>query len=237
MSDVSRKTHWENVYTTKGEKEVSWFQESPAPSLELIALADLSADGSIIDIGGGASRLVDSLIVRKFERLTVLDLSAAALDAAKARLGDRATGVKWVVADLTAWEPSQTYDLWHDRAAFHFLTDPADQSADIDRLNKAVKPGGYVIIGTFALDGPERCSGLPIVRHAAASLSALLGTDFKLIDARRHDHATPWGAVQRFQFSTLAETLRLSDSQAWPVFPITASLVCKAFNFDASVGF
>jgi hypothetical protein len=107
-----------------------------------------------------------------------------------------------VVADVTAWEPSQTYDLWHDRAAFHFLTDQAAQWAYVDRLKKAVKPGGHVIIGTFALDGPERCSGLPIVRYDAASLSAMLGTDFKLIDARRHDHATPWGAVQRFQFST-----------------------------------
>ncbi len=202
MSDVSRKAHWENVYTTKGEKEVSWFQESPAPSLELIALAGLSADASIIDIGGGASRLVDALVDRNVRQVTVLDLSAAALDAAKQRLGNRGAGVKWVVADVTAWEPSQTYDLWHDRAAFHFLTDQAAQWAYVDRLKKAVKSGGHVIIGTFALDGPERCSGLPIVRYDAASLSAMLGTDFKLIDARRHDHATPWGAVQRFQFST-----------------------------------
>ena len=202
MSDVSRKAHWENVYATKGEREVSWYQESPAPSLELIALAGLSDDASIIDIGGGASRLVDALVDRNVRRITVLDLSAAALDAARQRLGNRAAGVEWVVADVTIWEPFETYDLWHDRAAFHFLTDPADQSVYADRLRKAVKPGGHAIIGTFALDGPERCSGLPIVRYDAASLSAMLGTDFKLIDARRHDHATPWGAVQRFQFST-----------------------------------
>ena len=202
MSDVGRKAHWENVYTTKGEKEVSWYQESPAPSLELIALAALPREASIIDIGGGASRLVDALVDRDVRRVTVLDLSAAALDAAKRRLGDKAATVRWEVADVTKWQPSQTYDLWHDRAAFHFLTDRADQAAYVDRLRKAVKPGGYVIIGTFALDGPERCSGLPIVRHDTASLSALLGTDFKLIDARRHDHATPWGALQRFQFGT-----------------------------------
>jgi SAM-dependent methyltransferase len=202
MSDVSRKAHWENVYATKGEREVSWYQKSPAPSLELLALAGLAADASIIDIGGGASRLVDALVDRNVRRITVLDLSAAALDAARQRLGNRAAGVEWVVADVTIWEPSETYDLWHDRAAFHFLTDPADQSVYVDRLRKAVKPGGYAIIGTFALDGPERCSGLPIVRYDAASLSAILGTDFKLIDARRNDHATPWGAVQRFQFST-----------------------------------
>jgi 2-polyprenyl-3-methyl-5-hydroxy-6-metoxy-1,4-benzoquinol methylase len=201
MSEVGRKAHWENVYTSKGEKEVSWFQENPAPSLELIALAGLSADAAIIDIGGGASRLVDSLAAQKFERLTVLDLSKAALDAASKRLGDKGADIEWVVADVTTWEPSQTYDLWHDRAAFHFLTDQADQSAYVERLKKAIKSGGYVIIGTFALDGPERCSGLPIVQYDAASLSAILGPDFQLIDARRHDHATPWNAVQRFQFS------------------------------------
>src|SRR5258707_12569844 len=118
MSDASRQAHWENVYTTKTEKEVSWFQENPAPSLELIAAAGLSADAAIIDIGGGASRLVDDLLARKFHRLTVLDLSGAALAAARARLGDRGAQVQWLVADVTKWEPAQTYDLWHDRAAF-----------------------------------------------------------------------------------------------------------------------
>jgi SAM-dependent methyltransferase len=202
MSDASRQAHWENVYTTKGEKEVSWFQENPAPSLELIALTRLSEDAAIIDIGGGASRLVDDLLVRKFRRLTVLDLSAAALAAAKERLSESGTEVQWVIADVTKWEPAQTYDLWHDRAAFHFLTDHADQSAYVDRIKRAVKPGGHVIIGTFAPDGPERCSGLPIVRHDATTLAKILGSDFVLTDTRRHDHATPWGTIQRFQFST-----------------------------------
>jgi trans-aconitate methyltransferase len=202
MSDMERQAHWEDVYTTKGEKEVSWFQENPAPSLDLIALTGLSEDAAIIDIGGGASRLVDDLLTRKFRRLTVLDLSGAALAAARKRLGDRGADVQWVIADVTKWEPTQTYDVWHDRAAFHFLTHHADQSAYVVRLRKALKPGGYVIIGTFAPDGPERCSGLPIMRHDATSLAAILGNDFVLIDTRRHDHATPWGAVQRFQFST-----------------------------------
>jgi len=202
MSDASRQAHWENVYATKGEKEVSWFQENPAPSLELTALTGLSEDAAIIDIGGGASRLVDVLLARKFRRLTVLDLSGAALAAARERLGGGGADVKWVVADVTKWEPTQIYDLWHDRAAFHFLTDRADQSAYVDRLKKAVKVMGYVIIGTFALDGPERCSGLPIVRYDATTLGKILGSDFTLIDTRRHDHATPWGAIQRFQFST-----------------------------------
>jgi SAM-dependent methyltransferase len=202
MSEASRQAHWENVYTTKTEKEVSWFQENPALSLELIAAGGLSEDAAIIDIGGGASRLVDDLLTRKFHRLTVLDLSAAALAAARERLGDRGAHVQWVIADITKWEPAQTYDVWHDRAAFHFLTDHTDQSAYVDRLKKTVKLGGRAIIGTFAPDGPERCSGLPIMRHDAISLAKLLGGDFILVDTRRHDHATPWGAVQRFQFST-----------------------------------
>jgi 2-polyprenyl-3-methyl-5-hydroxy-6-metoxy-1,4-benzoquinol methylase len=202
MSDVSRKTHWERVYTTKGEREVSWFQENPVPSLELIGLAGLFTDASIIDIGGGASRLVDALAERKIGKITVLDLSAVALDAARERLGEKGADVKWVVADVTTWEPSQTYDLWHDRAALHFLTDASDRSAYVGNLKKAVRPGGHVIIGTFALDGPERCSGLPIMRYDAGVLGAILGIEFDLMDSRRHDHTTPWGAVQRFQFST-----------------------------------
>ena len=199
---ISNKAHWENVYTTKGEREVSWFQDNPAPSLDLIAMTGIPADAAIIDVGGGASRLVDALVERISGRITVLDISAAALDAAKKRLGERAASVTFEIADVTKWQPSQRYDLWHDRAAFHFLTDHADQAAYAERLNKAVKPGGYVIIGTFALDGPERCSGLPIVRHDAASLSAVLGDEFSVIDTRRHDHTTPSGSVQRFQFST-----------------------------------
>ena len=202
MNDASSKAHWENVYTTKGENEVSWFQESPAPSLELMDLAQLTPKSAIVDIGGGASRLVDSLIARGFQNVTVLDLSESALVSAKARLGDQADNVKWVVADVTTWEPPQTYDLWHDRAAFHFLTDDAARSAYVDRLRRALKPTGRVIIGTFARNGPERCSGLPVTRHDAVSLAATLGPEFELIDTRPHQHVTPWGATQQFQFST-----------------------------------
>jgi 2-polyprenyl-3-methyl-5-hydroxy-6-metoxy-1,4-benzoquinol methylase len=206
MGDISSKAHWENVYTSKGETEVSWFQHNPAPSLELIAMTGIPADAAIIDVGGGASRLVDALVERKLGRITVLDISAAALEAAKKRLGERAAIVTWEIADVTKWEPPQRYDLWHDRAAFHFLTAKADQTAYVERLKKAVKPGGYVIIATFALDGPERCSGLPVIRHDAASLSAILGSEFNLIDERRHDHTTPSGALQRFQFSAFRRT-------------------------------
>jgi 2-polyprenyl-3-methyl-5-hydroxy-6-metoxy-1,4-benzoquinol methylase len=201
MDSGSRSAHWENVYATKGEDEVSWFQENPAPSLELIATARLTPEAAIIDIGGGASRLVDGLLARGFQNVTVLDLSQSALGVAKARLGHAADRVRWVATDVTTWEPPHTYDLWHDRAAFHFLTEHASRSAYVDRLKKALKPAGHVVIGTFAPDGPERCSGLPITRHDAVSLAATLGAEFELIDSRRHEHVTPWGSPQQFQFS------------------------------------
>jgi SAM-dependent methyltransferase len=201
MGDGSRKAHWENVCTTKGENEVSWFQQSPAPSLELIVQAGATSTSAIIDVGGGASRLVDNLIAQGFEDVTVLDLSGAALAAARSRLGGRAERVDWIVADATNWEPARVYDIWHDRAAFHFLTDADDRAAYIARLKRGLKIGGHAIIATFALDGPEKCSGLPVARYDSASLGQALGASFKLIHTQRHLHATPWDARQSFQFS------------------------------------
>lgn len=200
MTDANRRAHWDTVYTTKGENEVSWFQENPAPSNELIDLARPTSASVIVDIGGGASRLVDSLVAGGFNHVTVLDISGAALEAAKARLRERAGRVEWIIADVTKWYPMQIYDIWHDRAAFHFLTDPADRAAYVTRIKQAVKPGGHVIIGTFAFDGPEKCSGLPVHRYDAASLAKELGEGFELMDSRRHDHSTPWNSAQRFQF-------------------------------------
>jgi SAM-dependent methyltransferase len=201
METVSRQSHWENVYTTKGENEVSWYQQSPAPSFELIMQAGATHASAIIDIGGGASRLVDHLVDQGFEDITVLDLSAAALEAARRRLESRADRVRWIVADATAWEPVKAYDIWHDRAAFHFLTDENDRAAYVARLARGVKAGGHAIIGTFALDGPEKCSGLPVARYDSASLTLALGSEFRLVDTRRHEHATPWGSRQMFQFT------------------------------------
>jgi SAM-dependent methyltransferase len=201
MPPESRQAHWEDVYTRKGENEVSWFQESPAPSLELIAQIGATPASAIIDIGGGASRLVDNLVDRGFEDVTVLDLSETALGAAKTRLGSRAAQVHWIVADATLWEPLQAYDVWHDRAAFHFLTEDRDRAAYVARLERAIKIGGHAIIATFALDGPERCSGLPIIRYDPATLGQAIGRAFQLVDTRRHAHATPWGSGQSFQFS------------------------------------
>ena len=201
MGDASRQAHWENVYTTKSENEVSWFQENPAPSLALIAEIGPAPSSAIIDIGGGASRLVDHLIDQGFIDVTVLDLSAAALNAAKARLGERASRAHWLAADVTVWEPSRTYDIWHDRAALHFLTEQSDRTAYVARLKPGLRIGGHAIIATFALDGPEKCSGLPVMRYDAARLAETLGSGFKLLQSQRNEHATPWGSQQRFQFS------------------------------------
>jgi len=206
MSDENRQAHWDEVYTSKSENAVSWFQESPALSLELINLAGATSASAIVDIGGGASRVVDGLIANGFERVTVLDLSEAALASAKKRLGINARLVQWVTADVTKWEPSEDYDIWHDRAAFHFLTEAADRIAYTRRLKTALRSGGHFIIGTFALDGPERCSGLPVIRYDAAGLSAEIGPEFELIATRPQEHITPRGATQRFQFSTFRRT-------------------------------
>jgi SAM-dependent methyltransferase len=196
-----RTAHWQAVYTSKGEDEVSWFQENPSTSLRLITDAKASSYSAIIDVGGGASRLADALIARGFRSLAVLDISAAALDAAKARLGPGSADVDWIVADITTWQPARTYDIWHDRAAFHFLTTAADRDAYVDRLKSATAPGGQVIIGTFALDGPEKCSGLSVQRYDAKRLADVLGSSFELADNFAEAHRTPWGAIQHFQFS------------------------------------
>ena len=201
METANRQAHWEDVYIRKGENEVSWFQENPALSLELIEDLGGAVDTAIIDVGGGTSRLADALVRKGFQTVTVLDLSEAAVTATKVRLGDLAEQVRWIVADATTWHPTETYDIWHDRAAFHFLTDEQDRAAYIARMRQSLKTGGHAVIATFALDGPERCSGLPVVRYSPESLARTLGGDFSLIGTRDHAHTTPWGAVQSFQFS------------------------------------
>jgi trans-aconitate methyltransferase len=202
MNDAVRHDHWEAVYTGKAEDQVSWFQQTPAVSLELIVLTGATGSSGIIDIGGGASRLADCLVSQGYEDVTVLDLSSAALARARSRLENNPNRVRWIEADVTAWEPSRDYDVWHDRAAFHFLVLTEDQAAYVARLRRALRPGGHAIIGTFAPDGPERCSGLAVRRYDATELAATLGSGFTLVDTRRHEHVTPWGATQRFQFST-----------------------------------
>ncbi len=199
---MDRQSHWQNVYTTKGEQEVSWFQDRPAKSLALIRAWAAGPDAGIVDIGGGASRLADTLLDEGYRDLTVLDLSEAALASSRKRIGARATVIDWVAADVTTWQPQRQFDVWHDRAAFHFLTEECDRRAYISRLTSALREGGHAIIGTFALNGPERCSGLPVVRYDAASLAATLGADFRLVANSEEEHRTPWGSSQKFQFST-----------------------------------
>jgi len=205
MIDENRKAHWKSVYANKAENEVSWFQEDPTVSLELLLQVGATSTSSIIDIGGGASRLVDSLLARDYEKMTVLDISATALAMARKRVGRDAKKVKWIEADVTVWDPQEIYDIWHDRAAFHFLVEEVEQTAYIQRLKKGLRHGGHVIIGTFAIDGPEKCSGLQVARQTSESLAAVLGPDFVLVDSRRDEHVTPSSAVQKFQFSTFCK--------------------------------
>lgn len=203
MDHEGRQVHWDKTYATKGETGVSWFEQVPALSLELIRQTGATTRSSLIDIGGGASRLVDALVSEGMRDIAVLDVSATALDAAKARLGAAADAIEWIAADMTEWWPARAYDVWHDRAAFHFLTEPDDQAAYVERLHAAVRPQGYAIIATFALDGPERCSGLPVMRYDPTTLAKRIGPAFHLVDQRRHLHTTPWGSTQAFQFSVL----------------------------------
>jgi SAM-dependent methyltransferase len=195
-----RAAHWERIYATKGEREVSWFEETPV-SLALFEAAGVSPTATVIDVGGGASGLADALLARGATAVAVLDISARALATLAARLGDEPR-LCLIAADVTRWEPQSRYDVWHDRAAFHFLTGVEDQAAYVAAMRQALPRGGIAIIGTFAPDGPEKCSGLPVARHDAGSLAAIFGPGFELVAARRHDHRTPWDTIQRFQFST-----------------------------------
>jgi SAM-dependent methyltransferase len=196
---MDRKQHWENVYATKRVTEVSWFEAEPRVSLELIERAS-PAHGSVIDVGGGASLLVDRLLDRGFKKIAVLDISAAALEHARARLGARAEKVQWITGDVTSLEDVGTFDVWHDRAVFHFLTDAEDRRKYVALARRSVKPGGHLIVGTFAVDGPPMCSGLDVCRYDAEHLARELGPDFQLVHQLAHSHTTPWGKPQAFVF-------------------------------------
>lgn len=195
------RKHWGQVYRAKAAAEVSWHQARPALSLELIRAAAASRAAGIIDVGAGASRLVDELLAEGFSDITALDVSEAALANSKQRLGARAEEVDWIVADLTAWRPERIWDIWHDRAVFHFLTEPSLQDAYISTLRQATAAGAAAIVSTFALDGPETCSGLPVQRYSPATLAARLGPDFVLVDERSERHVTPWGSAQSFAYA------------------------------------
>lgn len=198
---MQMKDHWEKVYTTKAVTEVSWFQEHAELSLRLIRDAGVEASASIIDVGGGASTLVDDLLAHGYRNPTVLDLSRAALAAAQRRLGNRAADVKWVEGNvLEANFPSHVFDVWHDRAVFHFLTTEEERHAYVEQVLRAVKQGGLVIVATFAEDGPDRCSGLPVQRYSAEGLHAEFGEPFVLLGHEKESHHTPGGSEQKFVY-------------------------------------
>lgn len=194
------KHHWEDIYARIAADEVSWFQPRPGASLALVTRASRGTRAAVIDAGGGASRLVDLLVEEGFPRPAVLDISEKALAQARERLGERASRVQWITADVTRWRPDRSFDVWHDRALFHFLVEAKDREAYRQVMSSAVAPFGQMIIGTFALDGPEQCSGLPVVRYDAATLGAELGPGYRLVETVAEDHRTPKGRLQRFQF-------------------------------------
>jgi trans-aconitate methyltransferase len=197
---TERHSHWHKVYTDKRAEDVSWYQPEPAASLEALDRAGAGPGHSLIDIGGGAATLVDALLERGWRDVTVLDIAAPALAAAQARLGERALSVTWEMADITSWQPPRSWDVWHDRAVFHFLTEPAQRSAYVSALGQGLEPGGLAIIATFAPDGPEKCSGLAVERYDAEKLAVTLGPKFALEDSWREEHVTPWGSPQSFNW-------------------------------------
>lgn len=201
MNDMHSKQHWENVYATKAANSVGWYQEHAELSLELIKSTGAAKDAGIIDVGGGASTLVDDLLAEGYSDLTVLDLSGAALQAARKRLGQQADKVRWVEADVTQADlPANRYDVWHDRAVFHFLIAAEQRRAYVRAVQHAVKPGGHVIVATFAEDGPEQCSGLPVMRYRPHELHDEFGGAFELLDYRKDAHRTPSGTAQQFTY-------------------------------------
>jgi SAM-dependent methyltransferase len=198
---MQHKSHWENVYEAKSPEAVSWYQRHAARSLALIRAVADDPRGPIIDVGGGASVLVDELLDAGYEDVTVLDLAGAALAIAWAWLGARADRVRWLEADVrTVALPAAHYAVWHDRAVFHFLTDPADRAAYVAQVERSVRAGGYVLVATFADDGPTHCSGLPVERYSSGSLHRTFGSAFDLVSSAREDHVTPAGAHQSFVY-------------------------------------
>jgi 2-polyprenyl-3-methyl-5-hydroxy-6-metoxy-1,4-benzoquinol methylase len=196
---MDMKTHWEHIYGRKAPTQVSWYQEHAQLSLQYVRNTGVQKTAYIIDVGGGASTLVDDLIADGFRHISILDISRAALQLARQRLGAKAGTVNWIEADITQADlPNQAYDVWHDRAVFHFLTQPVDRQRYIEQVRYAVRPGGHVIVATFATDGPDHCSGLEVTRYDPESLHGEFGGDFELVSSSPEAHHTPFGTEQKF---------------------------------------
>jgi ubiquinone/menaquinone biosynthesis C-methylase UbiE len=195
------KAHWEHVYDAKRPDELSWFQPEARTSRELIERFASNRDLHIVDVGGGASTLVDGLLASGYQQLSVLDLSGAALTQAKQRIGASGATVSWIEGDvLNNALADASVDVWHDRAVFHFLTDTADRARYVSQVQRIVRSGGFVLVATFAEDGPSRCSGLDVARYSATELHAEFGADFRVVESLREEHHTPWGARQAFTY-------------------------------------
>lgn len=198
---MSRRQHWEDIYSRKKPTEVSWYQAEPTLSLGLIEEVAGGRAVSLVDVGGGASTLVDAVVERPTIAATVLDISAAALDAARSRIGPKADRVRWMQGDILQVElPEAAYDIWHDRAVFHFLTEAADRRRYVEQVRRSVRVGGHVLVATFDADGPQKCSGLDVVRYSASELHAQFGSPFRLLRSVQETHLTPWGAAQKFVY-------------------------------------
>ena len=200
MDTFDREQHWDTIYNNKSMQEVSWYQPIPKPSLYLIKSFKLPLDAKIIDIGGGDSFLVDNLIELGFNDITVLDISAKAIEKAQLRLGDKAKTIKWIVSDAADFKPTEVYDLWHDRAAFHFLTDANEIDNYIATVNANINPEGYLVIATFSEQGPKKCSGIDIKQYSKERMQSRFNDGFELINSFIHDHTTPFNTVQNFLY-------------------------------------
>lgn len=196
---INRREHWEQVYRTKGPLDLSWYQARPELSLDLIATVSRKESG-LLDVGGGTSVLVDCLLDASYSQIGVLDISGAALAHTRARLGTRAGKIEWFEADVTRFEPPHRFDIWHDRAVFHFLTSADDRSRYVSTLRRTLAPGGHIIIATFTFDGPPKCSGLDVMRYDEEAIAAELGAEFQLRDVRHETHVRPWQTEQRFLY-------------------------------------
>lgn len=197
---MNRKEHWENVFSTKQESEVSWFQKLPQTSIDLIENLDIPKGAKIIDIGGGDSYLIDALLKMGYTNVTLLDISSNAIERIKKRLGTNAEKVKFIVSDILDFHPTETYDLWHDRASFHFLTEQNQIKAYANLVSNAIAKNGKMVIGTFSENGPKKCSGLDITQYNANTLKSIFYSDFELIECISEDHLTPFDTIQNFIF-------------------------------------
>lgn len=205
MTPLDRKKHWENIYDTKNFTDVSWYQPTPETSLANIKALKLPLSASIIDIGGGDSYLVDHLLQEGYQNITVLDIAATALEKTKKRLGNQAYKITWIATDITTFEPEISYDVWHDRAAFHFLTQKKDIEKYVKIASKAIKPSGHLIVGTFSDQGPTKCSGIPIKQYTSAQLEQTFINDFELIHSVDITHKTPFETTQEFVFCSFSK--------------------------------